>query len=154
MDEKIKELRSKISFLTQEEIERQVSLNKESIENNIDIDAIVDSICKDKGIDIKKINGTANEKVGKSLNTFINLFSIKEIRKSLIIDVVVNVLIILLLKLPFDFVRDLGYDYLDALSSNQLLYSLWNILFLIVYTVVLVFLVIFTIRRINNKYNK
>ena len=70
----------------------------------------------------------------------------------MIIDIVYFVILLLLIKIPFDLVRDIGYEYLEMLSTNNTLYTLWNLAFLLIYTITLICTAIVLIKNFNSKY--
>ena len=72
----------------------------------------------------------------------------------MVIDIVYLVLLIILLKIPFDLVRDIGYEYIEMLSTNNLFYTLWNLAFLLIYTITIICAFVVLVRNFNNKYNK
>ena len=67
-------------------------------------------------------------------------------------DILIMVLLLVLLKIPFDFVRDLGFDYISVLTTNNTLYTIWNLVFLVLYTIVFICTLIVLMRNFNTKY--
>ena len=72
----------------------------------------------------------------------------------MILELIYILLIVILLKIPFDLVNDIGYEYIEILSTKQLYYNLWNIGFLILYTITFIATAIVLLRNFNEKYNK
>ena len=68
------------------------------------------------------------------------------------LEIVYIVLLLILMKIPFDLVRDIGYEYIELLTTNSLFYTLWNFAFLLLYTITLICSVIVLIRNFNKKY--
>ena len=84
----------------------------------------------------------------------ITIFKSKEkaTRNKMIVQIVYIVLLLILIKIPFDLVRDLGYDYIELLSTNNLIQTLWNFGFLLLYTVTMICTFVVLIRNFNAKF--
>lgn len=74
-------------------------------------------------------------------------------KNKIIIELVYTIIIILLVKVPIDFVKELGFDNIKLLE-NSVYYNLWNILFLIIYLVIIICIILLMFNKINNKYFK
>ena len=155
MKEKIKLLEKELKYLTKEakqmEIEKNINrLDSEEIRN------IANDIYISRGLDISKLkrNFTSN-----MINDFSNIFSNyknkdKYTKKKIVIDIIYYIIILLFLKIPFDFVRDIGYEYIEMLTTNNALFTVWNLVFLLLYTITLICTALVLIRNFNNKYSK
>ena len=99
-------------------------------------------------------NSNIFNNITDTLTTFGSLFKNKDskIRNKMIFDLLYIVVILVLIKLPFDLVRDIGYNYLDILLDNSAIDLLWRLGFLILYTITLLCCLIFFIKNFNNKY--
>ena len=142
MMNKEEELRKELKYLINSEIDKEIELNRVNLtNNNVDIKSLANDIYLKHGVDINRIKSNP---LG-----FLNTNN----KNKAITEIVITIIILLLFKIPFDFVRDIGYDYISVLSTNKLLYNLWNLLFLIAYTVAFVSFIIYSIKNINKKYN-
>ena len=154
-DENIKKLQKELKYLTKEAIDEEVK-NYDLVlaNNNPDIKNIVNEIYRKRGIDSSKLKQGLFDNLVGNITEFGSLFKNKrsEIKRKMIIELIYMVLILVLLKIPFDLVRDIGFDYLDVLSTNNTYFTIWNILFLILYTITFICTLIILIRNFNKKY--
>ena len=83
-----------------------------------------------------------------------NIFKTKDskTKRKMLVEIIYIILLLLLLKIPFDLVRDIGYDYIELLSTNNLYYNLWNIAFLVLYTITIFCTFLVLLKNFNNKY--
>lgn len=44
----------------------------------------------------------------------------KQVRKKMIVDIILMVIILLLVKIPFNLIRDIGYDYIELLFKKHI----------------------------------
>ena len=155
MEENIKKLEKELRFLTDEARKEEIEKNKQLI-NNSKIKELARNIYISRGLDITKLKGSFTNNLMEELNNFFNSFKNKdkETKRKMIIDIIYLVLLIILLKIPFDLVRDIGYEYIEMLSTNNLLYTLWNLAFLLIYTITVICAFVVLVRNFNNKYNK
>ena len=58
------------------------------------------------------------------------------------------------MKIPFDLIRDIGYEYIELISNNSILITTWNLVFLLLYTITIICVAIVLIRNFNKKYVK
>ena len=70
----------------------------------------------------------------------------------MILDLIYMFLVIILVKLPFNLVRDIGYDYILIASKSTLIENLWYLLFLVLYTITALCIFIVLARGFNKKY--
>lgn len=154
-NERIKRLRSELKYLLEAEIEKEI------LENDIRLgdEAVrVADIAKDiylkRGIDIKKLNKSFLGNLVDSITEMANLFKHKDkaTKIKMIIDIVYIIVLLLLIKIPFDLVRDIGYQYIEILSTQTIYYNLWSLLFLLLYTITILCSFIVFVRNFNNKY--
>ena len=154
-DDRIKKLNNELKYLTDAERQKEIAYYDNALGNNdIDVKNIAKEIYLRRGIDYTKLNKGVFNNIISTITDLIAVFKNKDskVRSKMITEIVYIVVILLLLKIPFDLVRDLGYDYLELLSTNNLYYNLWNILFLILYTITIFCTFIVLIRNFNNKY--
>ena len=155
MNEKIKKLEKELKFLKKEVIEEEIKKHRIDIENNADIKKLANDIYSSRGIDTEKLNRNITGNLINNLNLLYNGFKNKEknIKIKMIIDLLIMFLIIVLIKIPFDLIRDIGYEYIEIISTNSLFYAIWNLLFLIIYTIVIICSFVILLKNFNNKYN-
>lgn len=153
MEKKIKELEKELKYLTDKAIEEEINKNKNRLEQE-EIKDIVNDIYLSRGLDINKIKGNISNNVFSDLVAVLNGFRNKDkvTKKNMVIDIIFFILILILIKIPFDLVRDIGYEYVELISTNHTLYTLWNLAFLLIYTITLVCVAIVLIKNFNNKY--
>ena len=154
MDNK-KRLEKELKFLTKEALLEELESHKEILlQEKINIKQIADNIYQKRGIDIKKLNRNLTSNLINDLTNAFAGFKNKDktIKRKMIIDIIYLVLLIILVKIPFDLVRDIGYEYIEMLSTNNLYYTLWNLAFLILYTITAICTFIVLVRNFNNKY--
>lgn len=150
-EEKLKKLEKELRFLLVEERKKELDTYSASIQDNTNVKDIAKEIYTKRGIDYQKIN---KEDIMDTLVEFGSIFKNKDsnTKKKMIVDIIYMVLIVILIKVPFDLIRDVGYDYIDVLTPNSILYVLWRLLFLVLYTIVMVSTLILLIRNFNKKY--
>ena len=155
MEENIKKLEKELRFLTDESRKEEIEKNKQLLSNS-NIKELARNIYISRGLDITKLKGSFTNNLMEELNNFFNSFrnKDKETKRKMVIDIVYLVLLIILLKIPFDLVRDIGYEYIEMLSTNNLFYTLWNLAFLLIYTITIICAFVVLVRNFNNKYNK
>ena len=134
MDDKIKKLEKELKYLTKDVIKEEIEKNKNRLENE-DAKIIANDIYLKRGHDITKLKRNITSNL---INDFSSAFSDfknkdKDTKKRMIIDIIYFVLLLLLLKIPFDLIRDIGYEYIELISNNSILITTWNLVFLLLY---------------------
>lgn len=154
MEKKIKELEKELQYLTDKAKEKEINKNKSRLEQE-EIKDIVNDIYLSRGLDINKLKGNISNNVFNDLVVVLNGFRNKDkvTKKNMVIDIIFFILILILIKIPFDLVRDIGYEYVELISTNNTLYTLWNLSFLLIYTITLICVAIVLIKNFNNKYS-
>lgn len=130
---------------------------KEKLDNpKIPIKEIAIEIYDRRGIDYNKLEKGSFNNIETLVSDFSNSFKGKDKKttRKMILELIYILLIVILLKIPFDLVNDIGYEYIEILSTKQLYYNLWNIGFLILYTITFIATAIVLLRNFNEKYNK
>ena len=155
MDDKIKKLEKELKYLTKDVIKEEIEKNKNRLENE-DAKIIANDIYLNRGLDITKLKRNITSNL---INDFSSAFSDfknkdKDTKKRMIIDIIYFVLLLLLLKIPFDLIRDIGYEYIELISNNSILITTWNLVFLLLYTITIICVAIVLIRNFNKKYVK
>ncbi len=154
-EDRIKKLNNELKYLTDAERQKEIINYNVALENNdVDIKNIAKEVYLRRGIDYSKLNKGVFNNIINTITDLSTIFKNKDskVRSKMIVEIIYIVVILLLLKIPFDLVRDIGYDYLELLSTNSLYYNLWNIAFLILYTITIFCTFIVLIRNFNNKY--
>lgn len=155
MDDKIKKLEKELKYLTKDVIKEEIEKNKNRLENE-DAKIIANDIYLNRGLDITKLKRNITSNL---INDFSSAFSDfknkdKDTKKRMIIDIIYFVLLLLLMKIPFDLIRDIGYEYIELISNNSILITTWNLVFLLLYTITIICVAIVLIRNFNKKYVK
>ena len=70
----------------------------------------------------------------------------------MIVEIIYMVILLILIKVPFDLVSDIGLDYIEIFSTNNVLRVLWQLAFMLLYTVTLVCTLLVLLRNFNKKY--
>ncbi len=154
-EKNINKLNDELKFLLKDEREKEIANYSESLSNdNVNIELIANEIYTKRGIDYKLLKKGFFNKMIESFSNFSDTFKNHDskIRKKMIIDLVYMVVILVLIKLPFDLIRDIGYDYLEVLTRNEIINNLWYLGFLLLYTITFICALIVLINNFNKKY--
>ena len=146
-------LRKHLSFLTKEELEKEVLyyINKidstkladtEVIASFGTMEDILEEVCKRHGLNSKEIQKKDQNWL---LSFYENLISLSTLLKNsdskkrtrLMLDIVMLLFITCILKIPFLFIRDMGDKVIEVfLSSNITILAIWGLGLEIVYVIV------------------
>ena len=151
----IKKLDNELRYILKEERAKEINNYDLVLANdNPDIKKIAKEIYLKRGIDYDKLNKGFFNNLIETITEFGTLFKSKksDVKGKMIRDILIMVLLLVLLKIPFDFVRDLGFDYISVLTTNNTLYTIWNLVFLVLYTIVFICTLIVLMRNFNTKY--
>ena len=166
-EEYLKKLEKELRFLTKEEFNKEIDCYNKFFsseeEKGITFTETMNSLGTPKelskkiylkrGIDPTKLKGSFVNNIITSIVNIINAFkNPKNPKKKMIIDLIYMVLLIILVKLPFNLVRDIGFDYIFLASKSPLIETLWYLLFLILYTITAICIFIVLARGFNKKY--
>ncbi|MBQ7031349.1 MAG: hypothetical protein IJN13_03130 [Bacilli bacterium] len=154
-EKRVKELKNELNVLLKEEVEKELILNDSKLEDEkISVKDIVKDIYLKRGIDVSKLNKGLINNLIDNISELFNLFKNKDkkTKNKMYLEIVYIVLLLILMKIPFDLVRDIGYEYIELITTNSLFYTLWNFAFLLLYTITLICSVIVLIRNFNKKY--
>lgn len=154
-ENRIKQLRSELHFLLKDEIEKELIENDAKLENEkISVKEIAKDIYLKRGLDVSKLKKGFMNNLVDNINEMSGLFKNKDkkTKNKMYLEIVYIILLLILMKIPFDLVRDIGYEYIELITTNSLFYTLWNLAFLLLYTVTLVCSFIVLIRNFNKKY--
>lgn len=155
-EERKKSLARELKYLLKAEREKElIKYEKELEDENIKIKDLAHEIYHQRGIDYKELNKSFFNDLTNTLNDLSRAFKNKDskMRNKMIVELIYIVLILALIKLPFDLVRDIGYDYLKILTTNHVIEILWNLGFLTLYTITFICAFILFIKNFNKKYN-
>jgi len=153
VEERIKQLEKELKYLTEEVKKEEIANYKLLLEDqSIDIKKIAEEIYLKHGLDIRKIN----VKFNNIIENIIKLFETKDkkVRKNMFIDLAYIIVLLLLLKIPFDLIRDIGYEYIKILSTSRGYSTLWNVGFLLLYTITIISSGVILLKNFVNKYQK
>ena len=156
-EERIKKLTKELRHLPKAEIQKEIEYYNTALESeNTDIKAIAKEIYNKRGMDYSKLNKGFFNSIVNAINDFIGAFNNKDgkTKGKMLVELLYMVILIILMKIPFNLVRDLGYDYIPNLISNNSYYHLWDAVCLIIYIITSICTLIVLIRNFNNKYNK
>ena len=153
--EAYKKLSRELKFLTEDEKKKELELYSSSLKDkNTNVKLIAKEIYAKRGIDYSKLNNGIFNFFINSTYDLINLFKNKDgkVKKQMIIEIIYTLLLLILIKVPFDLVRDIGYDYIKILSTNDIYYNIWNLAFLVLYTITMICVFVALLRNFINKY--
>ncbi len=153
-EDKLKKLSQELSFFVEDERNKILSEYANKVDNNVNITELAKQIYLERGIDYSKLNRGIINNLTSAINELIYLFKSKEkaTKKKMVIEILYIVVLLILIKVPFNLVRDIGFDYIEILSTNSLINTLWNLIFLIIYTITIICTFVVSIRIFNNKY--
>ena len=146
-EEFLKELKYQLRYLNKN-IQEEELKSYENLENyNLKPEEIANSIYQKRGLNIKVTKKTS---LFDSISTIID--ALKSKNKKILLDLLFFFLymfiLIILIKIPFIYVRDIISTFFNVLVSNDTLYVIWNLTFELLYaiTAILIF-----IKFIKNK---
>ncbi len=157
IEKRKKALLKELRYLEEKAKNEEIELNRESLENeNIKIKDLAKEIYSKRGIDVSKLRGGFLNVFTDEISEFSSLFynKDKKIRNKMILDLVYMVILLVLIKIPFDLVRDIGLDYIEIITTKTLYYNIWSLVFLILYTITIICTFLVLIRNFNKKYDK
>ena len=146
-DKFLKELKYQLRYLSKEAMEEELK-NYENIDNyDLKPEEIANNIYQKRGLNIK-----VTKKTSFLDSVSIIIDAIRKKDKKIITDVILFFLyvfiLIILIKIPFIYIRDILSSIFSILTTNDILYTIWNLAFELLYaiTAILIF-----IRFIKNK---
>ncbi len=157
IEKRKKELLKELRFLEENAKNQELELNKEALANeSIKIKDLAKEIYAKRGIDFTKLKGSFLNTLTNEIYQFSSLFYNKDkgIRNKMILDLLYMIILLVLVKVPFDLVRDIGLDYIEIITTKTLYYNIWSLIFLILYTITIICTFLVLIRNFNNKYSK
>lgn len=154
-ENRIKQLRNELNFLLKDEIEKElIEYNAKIEDESIRIKEIAKEIYLKRGLDVSKLKKGFVNNLIDNINEMASLFKNKDkiTKNRMYLEILYILLLLILIKIPFDLVRDIGYEYIELITTNSLFYTLWNLIFLLLYTITFVCSFIVLIRNFNKKY--
>ena len=154
-EENVKRLENELRFLEDDAWKSEIEKYSAVLANDkVDTKKLAMEIYQSRGINYQKLNKGFFNTLMETITEFGTLFKNKSgnIRGKMFLEMLVMVLLLVFLKVPFDFVRDLGFDYIELLTNNNILYVIWNLVFLFLYTIVFICTLIVLMRNFNSKY--
>lgn len=143
----LKELKYQLRYLNKEVQEEELK-NYENLQDyNLKAEDIANEIYKKRGLNLK-----VRKKTSFLDSVSIIIEEIKSKDKKILIDLLLFFLymfvLIILIKIPFIYVRDIISSIFSVIGSNDIIYTIWNLLFELLYaiTAILIF-----IKMIKNK---
>lgn len=160
----LRALRKNLSFLTKEEMEKEILIYINKIDGSKESDAnviksfgsmedIVKEICVKHDLNYKTIRKGKDSWLKKFYNELIELSTIlkksdgkKRIR--ILLDVLLLIVIACILKIPFIFIRDLGDRLFEIFSNNDIrVLAIWGLSIEIFYVIIALTFFIRTFRK-------
>lgn len=143
----LKELKYQLRYLNPEALEEELK-NYENLPNyNLKPEEEANKIYQKRGINIKVTKKTS---LFDAISTIIDAIKSKEkkVITDLILFFVYIFILIILIKIPFIYIRDTISSIFSVLVNNDILYTIWSLAFELLYaiTAILIF-----IRLIKNK---
>ena len=155
-ENKINKLRSELKYLVEEERENEIKKISKKIDENTDVKKIAQEIYLERGLDYHKLNTNIFLRLINEITNVVELFKNKngKDKRKMILEIVYIILLLILIKIPFNLVCDIGLEYINVISNNKVLNYIWNLAFLLLYTITIICTLIVLLRNFINKYNK
>ena len=153
-DEKLLKLNKELKYLVKSEREKELIKYKDAAYENSNVKSVVKEIYAQRGIDYNKLHKDFLNNLVDTVTEFINVFKNKDskVKRNMIVEIIYMVILLILIKVPFDLVSDIGLDYIEIFSTNNVLRVLWQLAFMLLYTVTLVCTLLVLLRNFNKKY--
>lgn len=166
-EEYLRKLSKELVFLTKDEYAKEIDCYKKYFDadhaKKISIEKTIESLGSPKelskkiylkrGIDSSKLKRNFINNIINSVTDVVNAFKNKKNdKKKMIIDLIYIFLLIILIKLPFNLVRDIGLSYIKIITPGSIYDVLWSLLFLLIYTITSLCVFIVLIRNFGKKY--
>ncbi len=143
----LKELKYQLRYLNKETIEEEIKNYENLSDYNIKPEEEANKIYQKRGLNVKVTKKTS---LFDAVSIIIDAIKCKDkkIITDLILFFVYIFILIILIKIPFIYIRDTISSIFSVLVSNDILYTIWSLTFELLYaiTAILIF-----IRLIKNK---
>ena len=155
-DERINKLRGKLKYLEDIEIDKEINNNSDKLKTDKDIEKIAKEIYHKRGINYQKINNNIFNNFMYEIQQFVNIYKErdKKTRRLMIFDLIYMLALLILIKVPFILVKDISYEYITLLISNNIISKIWDVIFLLIYTATIICTFIVLMNNFNSKYIK
>ena len=154
-EERIKKLNKALKYLVKEERVKEIAKYDEVLaKDDVNINNIVKNVYLSRGIDYQKLKGNVLNDLVDTISDLRSAFLNKDskVRTKMIVDILYIVLVLVLIKLPFDLVRDIGYDYINILTTNNTFSIIWQLVFLLLYTITFICTLVVFLKNFVKKY--
>ena len=143
----LKELKYQLRYLNKETKQEELKKYENLEEYNLKPEEEANKIYQNRGLNIKVTKKTP---FLDSVSTIINAIKSKnkKFRTDILLFFIYMFILIILIKIPFIYIRDTICTIFSVLVTNDLLYTIWNLSFELLYalTAILIF-----IKMIKNK---
>ena len=143
----LKELKYQLRYLNKETKQEELKKYENLEEYNLKPEEEANKIYQNRGLNIKVTKKTS---FLDSVSTIINAIKSKnkKFRTDILLFFIYMFILIILIKIPFIYIRDTISTIFSVLVTNDLLYTIWNLSFELLYalTAILIF-----IKMIKNK---
>ena len=143
----LKELKYQLRYLNKETKQEELKKYENLEEYNLKPEEEANKIYQNRGLNIKVTKKTS---FLDSVSTIINAIKSKnkKFRTDILLFFIYMFILIILIKIPFIYIRDTISTIFSVLVTNDLLYTIWNLSFELLYalTAILIF-----IKIIKNK---
>lgn len=154
-EERIKKLEEELKYLVVEEVKKEIVANEQKLKDEtIPVQEIAKDIYLKRGLDITKVKDSFLNNLIYTIGEVFNVFKGKDskVRNKMLLELIYVLLLVVLMKIPFDLVRDIGYEYIELLTTSSLFNTLWNLAFLMIYTITILCTLVVCLRNFNKKY--
>jgi len=154
-EKRIEALEKELRYLVDTEIKKEIIENSKKLDdNNVNVKELAKEIYLKRGLDITKFKRSFIDNLSNTIGEMLSLFhnKDKDLKKNMIVEILYIIILLILIKIPFDLVRDIGYEYIEILSTKALYYNLWHLTFLLVYTIIALCAFVVFVRNFNKKY--
>lgn len=155
-DKRLKKFKSELKYLNDDNREKEYNKYKNKIKNDEDVINYAKEIYESRGIEYKYLSNNIFNKLLYEIKETISKYKVdnKKKKRAMFWDITFMIILLVLIKIPFNLVRDISYDYILIVYKGYLLYYVWRLLFLLVYTIVMICVAIILLRNFNDKYKK
>ena len=140
----LKELKYQLRYLNKETKQEELKKYENLEEYNLKPEEEANKIYQNRGLNIKVTKKTS---FLDSVSTIINAIKSKnkKFRTDILLFFIYMFILIILIKIPFIYIRDTISTIFSVLVTNDLLYTIWNLSFELLYalTAILIFIKMF-----------
>lgn len=154
-EERIKKLKKELKYLIDEEINKEIIDNLSKLDDeNINVRNLAEDIYLKRGLNITRLQKNHWSNLVDNFTDMVSLFKekSKDTKKKMVIDIIYIVVFLILIKIPFDLIQDIGYEFIEVLSNNALLGKIWDLIFALLYTITVLCMFFVFLRNFNVKF--